>query len=413
MSPKVVVTGLGTINPLGHNVAETWANAVQGVSGVGPVTLFDASDLSAQVAAEVKQFDPKAALGAKLARRTSRFEQFGLVAVREALEDAGLEITDQNRDRIAIVVSSSVGGIEVFEQSTLIAYRKGPRRVTPFVIPMLMPNGAAGLISIQYGITGPAYSVASACASGGDGLGLAWQLVRSGMYDVVVAGASDSTLCKVAVAAFERAGAMSQRKPPDFKTPQPFDANRDGFVMGEGSAILILESEEHARRRGARILAEFAGYGASSDAYHVTAPDEEGRGAAKAMRRALEAAGLTPDDVDYINAHGTGTQLNDVMETKAIKAVFGPRAYQIPVSSTKSMTGHMMGATGALEAIFSVLAIRDGVVPPTINYETPDPECDLDYVPNQAREAKVDVVMSNSFGFGGHNAVLVFRRYTG
>ncbi len=413
MSRKVVVTGMGTINPLGHNVQETWENAIRGVSGVGPITVFDASGLSTQVAAEVKQYDAKAYLGAKEARRTSRFEQFGLIAVREALHDAGLEITDANRDEIAIVVSSSVGGIEVFEQSTLTAYTRGPRRVTPFVIPMLMPNGAAGLISIHYGITGPAFSVASACASGSDGLGLAWHLVKSGAFDVVIAGASDSTLCKVAVAAFERAGAMSQRKPPDFKTPQPFDANRDGFVMGEGSAILILESEDHARRRGARILAEFAGYGSSSDAYHVTAPDEEGRGAAKAMRRALQTAGLAPEDVDYINAHGTGTRLNDAMETKAIKTVFGERAYHIPISSTKSMTGHMMGATGALEAIFSILAIRDGVVPPTINYETPDPECDLDYVPNQAREVKVDVAMSNSFGFGGHNAVLVFRRYEG
>ncbi len=413
MAPRIVVTGMGTINPLGHSVTETWEKALRGQSGVGPITLFDPEGLGMQIAAEVKDYDAKAMLGTKLARRTSRFEQFGIIAARQAVEDAGLDLDREDRTRVGVVISSAVGALDVVERSTLIAYSEGPRRVTPFVVPMLMPNGASGLVSIDLGVQGPALSVASACATGTDSLGLAWQLLRQGVVDVVLAGASDATICKIAVAAFERAGAMALRQPPNFNAPLPFDARRDGFVMGEGAAVLVLETEEHARARGARILAEFAGYGSSADAYHITAPQEDGSGAARAMRLALESAGMGPEDIDYINAHGTGTKLNDVMETRAIKAVFGPRAYEIPVSSTKSMTGHMMGATGALEALFSILAIRDNMVPPTINLQEPDPECDLDYVPNQAREHPVRAAMSNSFGFGGHNAVVVFREYEG
>ncbi len=411
MAPRVVVTGLGTINPLGHDVAQTWENILQGQSGVGPVTLFDAHEMSIQIPAEVKDFNPKAYLHPKLVRRTSRFEQFGLIAAQQAVAHAGLDLEQEDPRRVGVVISSAVGGIDVIERSTLVAYNQGPRRVTPFVIPMLMPNGASGVVSIELGPQGPALSVASACATGTDSLGLAWQLLRSGAVDVVLAGASDATICKIAMAAFERAGATAARKPPDFEAPLPFDARRDGFVMGEGAAVLVLETEEHARQRGARILAEFAGYGSTADAFHITAPREDGSGAARAMRLALESAGMSPEDIDYINAHGTGTRLNDVMETRAIKAVFGPRAYRVPVSSTKSMTGHMMGATGALEAIFSVLAIRHNVVPPTIHLREPDPECDLDYVPNEAREHRVRAAMSNSFGFGGHNAVVVFREY--
>ncbi len=411
MAPRIVVTGMGTINPLGHSVAETWQKALQGQSGVGPITLFDPEGLGMQIAAEVKNYDARAMLGTRLARRTSRFEQFAIIAARQAVEDAGLDLDREDRTRVGVVISSAVGALDVVERSTLIAYSEGPRRVTPFVVPMLMPNGASGLVSIDLGVQGPALSVASACATGTDSLGLAWQLLRQGVVDVALAGASDATICKIAVAAFERAGAMALRQPPNFNAPLPFDARRDGFVMGEGAAVLVLETEEHARARGARILAEFAGYGSSADAYHITAPREDGSGAARAMRLALESAGMGPEDIDYINAHGTGTKLNDVMETRAIKAVFGPRAYEIPVSSTKSMTGHMMGATGALEALFSILTIRDNMVPPTINLQEPDPECDLDYVPNQAREHPVRAAMSNSFGFGGHNAVVVFREY--
>ncbi|NPA30534.1 MAG: beta-ketoacyl-ACP synthase II [Chloroflexi bacterium] len=411
MAPRIVVTGMGTINPLGHSVTETWEKALQGVSGVGPITLFDPEGMGIQIAAEVKDYEPRAFLSVREARRTSRFEQFGIIAARQAVADAGLDLEQEDLTRIGVLISSAVGGIDVVEKNTLVAYTQGPRRVTPFVVPMLMPNGASGLVSIDMGLQGPALSVASACATGTDSLGLAWQLLRAGVADVMVAGATDATICKIAMAAFERAGAMALRKPPDFDAPRPFDAQRDGFVMGEGAAVLILETEEHARARGARILAEFAGYGSTADAFHITAPAEDGRGAAQAMRRALESAGLTPDDIDYINAHGTGTRLNDVMETRAIKSVFGERAYRIPVSSTKSMTGHMMGATGALEAVFSILAIRDHVVPPTIHLREPDPECDLDYVPNQAREHPVQAAMSNSFGFGGHNAVVVFRAY--
>ncbi len=413
MSRRVVVTGLGTINPLGHTVKETWEKALRGESGVGPITLFDASDLNVQIAAEVKDFDPTRYMPARWARRYSRFEQFALVAAQEALQHAGLEPDKEDPTRVGVIISSAIGGIDVLEQNTLLLYNEGLRKVGAFVIPQLMPNGASGVVSIHYGFQGPALSVASACASGNDALGLAWNVIRSGVADVVVAGASEAVICKIAVVAFDRVGAMARGGPDRRDAPRPFDQNRDGFVIAEGAAVLILESEEHARARGAPILAELVGYASSSDAYHITAPHEEGAGAILAMRRALETAGLRPDEVDYINAHGTGTELNDAVETKAIKAVFGDHAYRIPVSSTKSMTGHMMGATGALEAIFCVLAIQHGVVPPTINYTTPDPECDLDYVPNEAREAPVRVAMDNAFGFGGHNAVLIFKKYEG
>jgi len=411
MEERIVVTGLGTVNPLGLNVEETWKNVVNGVSGVGPITLFDASNLQVKIAAEVKGFEPEKYMDAREARRRDRFEQFGAVAANEALANSGVEITEENAGRIGVIISSAIGGLRSLQDAVITNYVEGPRRVSPFLIPMLMANGASGIVTIDHGIKGPAFSVASACASGADGIGMAWLMLRAGIIDVALAGATESTITSTGIAAFDRVGAMSRRNEDYSMTPQPFDKNRDGLVMGEGAAVLVLERESHARARGANILAELAGYAATADAYHVTAPHEQGAGGAAAILQALQSAHASIDEVGYINAHGTGTQLNDVSETRAIKAAFGERAYQIPVSSTKSMTGHMMGATGALEALFCVLAVRDGILPPTIHYQTPDPECDLDYVPNQAREKKITLALSNAFGFGGHNAVLAIRRY--
>lgn len=409
---KIVITGMGTVNPLGLTVEETWKNVVNGVSGLGPITLFDPALLNVHFAAEVKGFNPDQYMDAKEARRRDRFEQLGAAAANMAIESSGFEITESNAGRVGVLVSSAIGGIKSLSDAVITNYTEGPRRVSPFLIPMLMPNGAAGMIAIDHQIKGPCFSVASACASGADGLGTALLMLKAGMIDAAVAGAAESTICSVGVAAFDRVGAMSRRNDDYSMTPQPFDKNRDGLVMGEGAAVFVLEREEDARKRGANIFAELAGYGATADAFHVTAPHEHGAGGAAAMKMALDSARATVDDLGYINAHGTGTTLNDQSETRAIKAAFGEKAYQIPISSTKSMTGHMMGATGALEVIFCIQAIRDGVLPPTIHYQTPDPECDLDYIPNQAREKKIDLAISNAFGFGGHNSVLAIRKYS-
>lgn len=408
---RVVITGMGTLNPIGGNVGESWKNAIAGVSGVGPITLFDHSNLQVHIACEVKGFDPGQFMDPKEARRRDRYEQLATAAAAEAIADSGLEITERNASRIGIVVSSAIGGLKSIADAVLTNDKEGPRRVSPFLIPMLMANGASGLIAIDHQIKGPSFSVASACASGADGIGMALMMIKSNMIDVAVAGASESTVTSVGVAAFDRVGAMSRQNDDYSMTPAPFDKDRDGLVMGEGAAVIILERESHARQRGAKIYAELAGYGSTADAFHVTAPHEKGEGGMAAIKLSLESAGANADDVDYINAHGTATQLNDQSETRAIKGAFGEAAYGIPVSSTKSMTGHMMGATGALEVIFCIQAIRDGVLPPTIHYRTPDPECDLDVIPNQAREAKIDLALSNAFGFGGHNAVLAIRRY--
>jgi len=408
---KIVITGMGTVNPLGLTVEESWKNVVNGVSGVGPITLFEPVLLNVHFAAEVKNFEPDKFMDAKEARRRDRFEQLGVAAAKDAIASSGLEITEANSGRIGVLVSSAIGGIKSLSDAVITNHTEGPRRVSPFLIPMLMPNGAAGMIAIDHQIKGPCFSVASACASGADGIGTAFLMLKAGMIDVAVAGCAESTICSVGVAAFDRVGAMSRRNDDYSMTPQPFDKNRDGLVMGEGAAVLVLERESQARARGANILAELAGYGATADAYHVTAPHETGAGGAAAMRMALNSAQANDDDLGYINAHGTGTPLNDQSETRAVKVAFGDQAYQIPISSTKSMTGHMMGATGALEAIFCVQAVREGILPPTIHYETPDPECDLDYVPNQAREKKISLAISNAFGFGGHNAVLAIRKY--
>jgi beta-ketoacyl-acyl-carrier-protein synthase II len=413
MQERIVITGMGTVNPLGLSVAESWRSAVEGNSGVAPITLFDshAAKLNVHIAAEVKNFKPEDFMDAKESRRRDRFEQFTIASARQALEQSGLQVTEANAGRIGVIISSAIGGLQSLQDAVLTNFTEGPRRVTPFLIPMLMANGGAGMTAIEFGIKGPCFSVASACASGADGIGTALMMLRTGMIDAALTGASEATITSTGVAAFDRVGAMSRQNENYSMVPKPFDRDRDGLVMGEGAAALLLERESDAKARGANILAELAGYGATADAFHVTAPQENGEGGAAAIRMALSSAEANLDEVGYINAHGTSTPLNDQAETRAIKAAFGDLAYKIPVSSTKSMTGHMMGATGALEAIFCVQAIHEGILPPTVHYETPDPECDLDYVPNKAREAKVTLAISNAFGFGGHNAVLAIRKY--
>jgi beta-ketoacyl-acyl-carrier-protein synthase II len=411
MAERVVVTGMDAITPLGHSFKETWENLVNGVSGVGPITHFNTSNYLVQIACEVKDFNPELFMPAKEARRRDRFEQFAAVAVQGALLQAGLDGGSSRLDRIGVIFSSAIGGLNTLVETFAIVEKEQPRKVSPFAIPMLMSNGSAGMISIDYGFQGPSFSIASACASGADAIGIAWMLIRTGVIDAAITGASEATVTPTGIATFDRLGALSRRNENYSMTPQPFDKNRDGLVMGEGGAALVLEAESHAHARGAEILAELAGYAATADAYHITAPSEDGAGGSRAIRQALASAQINPQQVGYINAHGTATELNDRSETLAIKAAFGDSAYNIPVSSTKSMTGHMMGATGALEAAVCVQAVREGVLPPTIHYETPDPECDLDYVPNQARQVKIETALSNAFGFGGHNAVLVIKKY--
>jgi len=416
MTERIVITGMGAVTSIGLSVNETWQNALKGVSGVAPITLFDTSDFLIKIACEVKGFNPEEHIPAKEARHRDRYEQLATVAAKEAIHQAGLEtLSEAQKNRVGVTVSSAIGGIKSIQDAVITMIHEGPRRVSPFVIPMLMSNGAAGMLAIDYGFKGPCLSVGSACASGSDGIGLGWMLLRSGVIDVAITGGSEAIITPFGVSVFDRLGAMSRRSTPDekghYQTPQPFDLHRDGLVMGEGAAVLILERESHAQARGAEILAELAGYAATADAYHITAPDEDGAGGGRAIRLALEASGINLDEVDYINAHGTATPLNDQSETRAIKTAFGKFAYNIPISSTKSMTGHMMGATGALEAIICVKAVCENAMPPTINYQTPDPECDLDYVPNEARAKKVNVALSNAFGFGGHNSVLAVRKY--
>jgi 3-oxoacyl-[acyl-carrier-protein] synthase II len=411
LNERVVVTGVGAVSPLGLTVKGTWQNAVNGISGVGPITAFDASDLLVHIACEVKNFNPENYMSAREVRRRDRFEQMAAAAVHEALAQSGLQKDSVDPRRVGVVISSAIGGMQALRDAVLAAEGDSPRHISPFAIPMLMSNGASGMVAIDYGFQGPSFSVGSACASSADGIGMAWLMLRSGSVDAMVTGGAEAPISSVGVAAFDRLGAMSRRNDDYSMTPQPFDLERDGLVMGEGAGILILETESHAKKRGAEIIAELAGYAATADAYHITAPAEDGSGGAQAMRAALQVSGANLDEVSYINAHGTATQLNDLSETRAIKACFGDLAYNIPVSSTKSMTGHMMGATGALEAIMCIKAIQENVIPPTIHYQTPDPQCDLDYVPNQARQIEVNLAISNAFGFGGHNAVLVVRKY--
>ncbi len=412
MPHRVVITGLGSINPLGHNVETTWKHALAGKSGVGPITLFDASAHKVRIAAEVKDFDPAQHFGSRDARRLDRYSQLSLVAAREAIAHAGWNLEHMARDRVGVIIGSGIGGASTFARDVLVYERRGPARVSPFLVPMMLADTAPGLIAIEFGLRGPNFAVVSACASGTNAVGEAFHVIRRGDADAMLVGGADAVILPVAMAGLEVMTALSKRNDDPQRASRPFDAQRDGFVMGEGATFLALETLEHAQARGANIIAEVVGYGASNDAFHITAPDEQGAGAALCMRSALRSANLTPDAIDYINAHGTSTRLNDKSETAAIKAVFGERAYQIPVSSTKSMTGHLLGGAGALEAMFSALVIRDGIIPPTINYEFPDPECDLDYVPNQARQADVRYVLSNSFGFGGHNASIILGKFT-
>lgn len=407
---RVVVTGMGTVNSTGFSVQESWQNVINGVGGTGLITQVDTSEMLVKIACEVKDFNPENYMSGQEVRRRDRYGHFATAAAQEAMRQAGLQVTEENAGQIGVVFSSAIGGLNTIVENTAVLREKGPRRVSPFLIPMMITDGAAASISLDFGLQGPSYSVVTACASGSDALGIAWMMLRTGMADVIVAGGSDAPISPLGVAAFDRIGALSRRNDDFSMTPQPFDKNRDGLVMGEGAGVLVLERESHARARGAEMLAEFAGYGASSDAFHITAPHEDGVGGARAMNLALDAAGVNPDQLGYINAHGTSTPLNDAAETKAIKRALGELAYNIPVSSTKSMTGHMMGATGAVEAIFCIQAIRDGILPPTIHYQTPDPACDLDVVPNQARRKPISVAMSNAFGFGGHNAVVVIRK---
>ncbi len=413
MERRIVITGMGTINPLGFNVMETWEALKSGVSSVERITLFDSSDLLVKIACEVKEFDPGQYMDQRKVRRRDRFQQFASAAASQAMTDSELEIQPERADRVGVVISSAVGGLNTVQTGMQVMADDGPRRISPFAIPMYMSNGASGVVAIDIGAKGPSFSVASACASGADAIGLAATLIRTGVMDICLAGAAEASINMFGVASFDRLGALSRRNEDFSQTPAPFDANRDGLVVGEGAAVLILEDLENARNRGVEILAELVGYGSTTDAFHITAPSETGTGGASAIEKALAAAAVNPNEIDYINAHGTGTKLNDISETKAIKAALGEAAYRVPISSTKSMTGHMMGATGALEAIICVMAIRDGILPPTIHLNDPDPECDLDYVPNHAREAEVEVALSNAFGFGGHNAVLAFRRFKG
>ncbi len=410
MRQRVVVTGLGCISPVGNDAQAAWQNIQNGVSGVDWITHYDASEHKTRFAAEVKGFDGAALFGGREVRKMDRFAQFALAAALQAAEQAGLAIDEHNRDRIGVVIGTGIGGIgTLFEQMQVFSQR-GPGRVSPFLVPMMLPDTGAGMIAIHLGARGPNMAVVTACATGSNAVGEAAELIRRGQADVVLAGGSEAAIVPIAMAGLNVMTALSTRNEDPQRASRPFDRTRDGFVMGEGAAVLVLEALEHAQARRARLLAEVSGYGFTNDAYHISAPAENGAGAARCMQMALDSAGLRAAEIDYINAHGTSTPLNDKSETAAIKTVFGERAYTIPVSSTKSMTGHLLGASGALEALFCVQVLQHGVLPPTMNYETPDPECDLDYVPNQARRAAVGRVMSNSFGFGGHNASLVFSR---
>jgi 3-oxoacyl-[acyl-carrier-protein] synthase II len=412
-SRRVVVTGLGAVTPLGNTVPEFWANVVAGKSGVRAITLFDASGMPTRIAAEVRGFEPGELIGKKEARRMDRFAQFAFVAAREAVADAKLAITDDNRDRIGVIFASGIGGILTLEDQHKILLERGPDRVSPFFIPMLMGNSAPGQISIALDVHGPTQTTVSACASSNNAMGDAYRMIMHDDADVIVSGGSEAAITPLAVAGFCAMKAMSTRNDDPSGASRPFDRLRDGFVLAEGGGALILEELGFAKARGARIYAELIGYGQSSDAYHIVTPDPSSRGVRLAMQRALADAKASPDDVDYINAHATSTGLGDLSEVQACAAVFGARASTLPMSSNKSMFGHALGAAGALEGICSVLTLRDGILPPTINYTDPDPECPVDCVPNVARKASPEVVLSSSFGFGGHNAVLAFRTYSG
>jgi len=413
MSRRVVVTGMGCISPVGNNVKETWDSILAGKSGAGVITHFDASKHKTRFAAEVKGFDPVVLFGQREARKMDRFTQFATAVAVEALEQSGLKIDEANRDRVGVMIGTGIGGIGSLLEQVEVMRERGPDRVSPFLVPMMISDSAAGMLAIRFGARGPNMAIATACASGNNAIGEALEIIRRGAADAMMAGGSEAALVPVAMAGMNVMTALSTRNDDPQTASRPFDKDRDGFLMGEGAGMLILESLEYAQARGANILCEITGYGTTDDAHHISAPAENGAGAAIAMKQALENANLDLGAVGYINAHGTSTPLNDKSETAAIKTVFGEQAYNVPISSTKSMTGHLLGASGAIEAVFCILAIREEILPATINYHTTDPECDLDYVPNQPRKASPKHVMSNSFGFGGHNATLIFSRFEG
>ncbi|MFC3883718.1 beta-ketoacyl-ACP synthase II [Bacillus songklensis] len=409
---RVVVTGLGAVTPIGNDVDTAWNNAIAGVSGIGPLTRLNPDEYSAKVAAELKDFQPENYFDKREARKMDRFTQYAVAASLMAVKDANLDITEEIAPRVGVWIGSGIGGMETFESQYETFLEKGYRRVSPFFVPMMIPDMAAGQVSIALGAKGINSCTVTACATGTNSIGDAFKVIQRGDADVMVTGGTEAPITKMSVAGFCANKALSTN--PDPKTAcRPFDRNRDGFIIGEGAGVLVLEELEHALARGAKIYAEIVGYGATGDAYHITAPAPGGEGGVRAMRQAINDAGLQPSDIDYINAHGTSTEYNDKYETMAIKEVFGDHAYKVAISSTKSMTGHLLGAAGGVEAIFSVKTIENGIIPPTINYKTPDPDCDLDYVPNEARKQEVKTVLSNSLGFGGHNATIILKKYEG
>lgn len=410
MTRRVVVTGMGVISPVGIGVDKFWNSLINGVSGISKIESFDTTDYSVKIAGEVKEFNPGDFFDKKEARRLDRFAQFAVAASIMAVKDANLEITPENADHIGVLIGSGIGGMQTFEEQAELLVTRGPGRISPFFIPMMISNMASGQVSIYTGAKGPNSNAVTACASASTAIGDASEIIKRGDADVMITGGTEAAITRLAIAGFSNMKALSTRNDEPEKASRPFDADRDGFVMGEGAGILILEEYEHAVKRGARIYAEFAGYGMSGDAYHMTDPAPEGEGAARCMAMALRKAGMKPEEIDYINAHGTSTAKNDKFETIAIKSIFGEHAQKLAVSSTKSMTGHLLGAAGGIEAIASIMAIITDTVPPTINYETPDPECDLYYVPNKAEKRTVNVALSNSLGFGGHNATLIFKK---
>jgi 3-oxoacyl-[acyl-carrier-protein] synthase II len=408
---RVVVTGVGLVTPCGIGIDNVWNNILNGQSGIGPITRFDITQFDTKFAGEIKEFTPEDYIQPKEVKKMDLFIQYAIAAAQIAVNDAGLDMGREDSERVGVVVGTGLGGLPTIEKYHSVLLERGPGRITPFFIPMLIANEAPGHIAIQHGFKGPNLCIVTACATGAHSIGEACRIIQYGDADVMVAGGSEANLTPLTVGGFNAMKALSTRNDDPLKASRPFERDRDGFVVAEGSGIVILEELEHATKRGAKIYAEMAGYGYNGDAYHITAPCPDGDGFIRCIRMALKDALLSPDDVDYINAHGTSTKLNDFIETLSIKEVFKEKAYKTPISSTKSMTGHLLGAAGAIEAVFSVLSIRDQVCPPTINYENPDPECDLDYVPNTARAHAINVVLSNAFGFGGTNSALVFRRF--
>ncbi len=411
MNTRVVITGMGAVTPVGNSVGEFWEALKAGKSGIDRVTKFDSTDFTTKIAGEVKNFDPLDCIDKKEARRMDLSEQYSLVTSRQAYDDADLNSSSFDPFKAGVVIGSGIGGIKTLEKQLSILLKQGPSRVSPFFIPMMIIDMSAGLVSMRFGFKGPNYATVSACASAAHAIGDSFKIIQRGDADLMITGGSEATITPASMAGFCSARAVSTRNDEPQRASRPFDKERDGFVMAEGSGMLILESLEHAQKRGARIYAEMAGLGMTSDAYHITAPDPQGEGAAMSMRLALKDGDLSPDSVDYINSHGTATPLGDIAETLAIKKVFGERAYQIPVNATKSMIGHLLGATGAVELIAGIKSMEEGILHPTVNYEFPDPECDLDYVPNEKREKEINVFISNSFGFGGHNSTLAIKKF--